>query len=82
MIRQTLSCVSWPEYLFNFTSCPTGSGDGAFGRACLAVWVECYNEQGIDLTAHIWTSGMAVTTASDSTPLARLRARLERPGSE
>jgi hypothetical protein len=61
MIRQTLSCVSLPEYLFSFTSFPTG--DGGFGRACLAVWVECYDGQDIDLTAHIWTSAimMALT---------------------
>jgi hypothetical protein len=57
MVRHTLSWVSWPEYLFSFTSFPTG--DGGFGRACLAVWVECYDEQDIDLTAHIWTSAMA-----------------------
>jgi hypothetical protein len=60
MIRQTLSCVSLPEYLFSFTSFPTGDG----GRACLVVWVECYDGQDIDLTAHIWTSSaimMALT---------------------
>jgi hypothetical protein len=42
------------------------------------VWVECYNEQDIDLTAHIWTSAMAVAT-----PLAKVYgARLERPGDD
>ena len=58
MIRQTLSCVSRPEYLFSFTSFPIG--DGGFGRVCLAVGIGCYDEQNIDLTAHIWTSAMAV----------------------
>lgn len=71
MIRQTLSCVSLPEYLFSFTSFPTG--DGGFGRACLAVRVECYDGQDIDLTAHIWTSAIMMV-------LDLLRAWLERPG--
>lgn len=39
MKPQTLSCVSWLEYLFSFTSFP--AEDSGFGRACLPVVVCC-----------------------------------------
>ncbi len=73
MICQTLSWVSRLEYLFSFTSSP--AGDGSFGKACLAVWVECYDKQDIELTAHIWTSAMALEYKHDYTLVKAQTAR-------
>jgi hypothetical protein len=35
------------------------------------MWVECYDEQDIDLTAHIWTSAMAALDLLLVTGMAR-----------